>query len=580
MSKKNRKQPNRAASGNIASGKSAPSAVKTVETEKKRCLFEYIVVNIICLFIFMAFGYIAIMSFFQTSVIDPSNYASEVILYQTDILILNLLVTALFFVILFALKPLYNLIDKVNLLYLEIGLGVYAFIIGMFWIFSVNSIPAADSQNIFETATNAAQNNYYPFENFSQFYNRDFYNGFSYFNFYPFQLGFVFICELVYRVFGVSSSMPVQVLNVIGVSLAYVGLARITRLLFKKKSIEFGAILMLGVCFQPILLCTFVYGNILGMSAAIWASLFLIKYFQTEKYVWLIPSGCLLIFSVLAKYNNMIYLVAFCIMLLIHGIKTIVQKTGKERIIKSVISHGMIAVLVLGCVGSIKLIIFSYEQRANVDLEDGVSQAAYLDMGLTESYMAPGWYTRTGLELYLNNNLDGDTATAQAWSDIGTKLDALTSDPEKFLDFFSKKILSQWNETTFESIWVSKVKGHTDNNIGWLGTQVYDKSFGQMLEIHFNLFMQVLYLLFAAGIYFMFIHKKSSVETVLLPLVVLGGFAYHLLFEGKSQYVLTYIPLLIPTAAFALDTIQFGKYEKLKELIKKINRITEHKPSG
>ena len=30
------------------------------------------------------------------------------------------------------------------------------------------------------------------------------------------------------------------------------------------------------------------------------------------------------------------------------------------------------------------------------------------------------------------------------------------------IDFFSKKIISQWNEPTYESIWVSKVKSHTN----------------------------------------------------------------------------------------------------------------------
>ena len=37
------------------------------------------------------------------------------------------------------------------------------------------------------------------------------------------------------------------------------------------------------------------------------------------------------------------------------------------------------------------------------------------------------------------------------------------------------------------------------------------------------------------GVFLMFANRKSDITTVLLPLVVLGGFGYHLLFEGKSQ---------------------------------------------
>ena len=68
-----------------------PAEPKTVKTVEKRNRFEMVVVNILCLFVFLAFGYIALMAFFQTSVIDSTKYASEVILYTADIVPLNLL---------------------------------------------------------------------------------------------------------------------------------------------------------------------------------------------------------------------------------------------------------------------------------------------------------------------------------------------------------------------------------------------------------------------------------------------------------------------------------------------------------
>ena len=39
----------------------------TVKTISRQNTFEYVIVNIICLFLFVAFGYIAIMSFLQTA---------------------------------------------------------------------------------------------------------------------------------------------------------------------------------------------------------------------------------------------------------------------------------------------------------------------------------------------------------------------------------------------------------------------------------------------------------------------------------------------------------------------------------
>lgn len=545
-----------------ASAANAPvTQAKTIRTAEKQNKFEYIVVNIISLFLFLAFGYIAIMSFVQTSVIDPASYVSEVIVYQNDVIALNILFTALFFVFAFAIKRKYDFFAKINIRFFEVGLAVWTALLGFLWIFSVTSMPAADSQNTFEAAKYAAQDNFTPFQNGANFYNKDYYQGYSYFNFYPFRLGYVLISEIVYRIFGTDSSMPMQVLNVLSLASAYFALARITRLIFKRKSIEFFVIVFLAVCFQPILLCTFVFGNIIGMSSAIWACLMLIKYFQTGKYKWLIPCGILLVLSTLIKYNNIIYLAAFAIMLIVH---TVIKKKWQ--------SVAFAAALVIAVIGASNLVILSYENRAGVELADGLSHVEYLDNGLTQSYMAPGWDTKTGIDIYARNNMDKDKADAEAWRDIDTKLDNFGNDMGGTFDFFSKKILSQWNEPEFESIWVSKVKNHSVPVDSGLGKAVYEGSTGQLLSLHFNLYIQIVYLLFAAGIYMLFINKKTNIETILLPLVALGGFGYHLLFEGKSQHVLTYIPLLLPIAAYALNTILEADYSKLKEFADKINK--------
>ena len=143
---------------------------KTVATVQKQNTVEYVIVNILCLFVFIAFAYIAIMSFVQTSVFDSANYGSEVILYQTDNIALNILFTALFTVFIFKMKKHYDFFAKVNLKYMQICLAAFVMIVGLVWIFSVTSVPAADSYNIYETASQAAKGNYSSFQNNSGFY--------------------------------------------------------------------------------------------------------------------------------------------------------------------------------------------------------------------------------------------------------------------------------------------------------------------------------------------------------------------------------------------------------------------------
>ena len=373
----------------------AQTTVKTAVA--KHCLTESIAVNIICGLLFLVFGYIAIMSIFQTCVIDPANYSSEVILFQDDLFVINIFCLVIFTALLFKINKHTAFFSKVNMKFMEAGLFAFSAIIGLVWIFSVQSIPAADSYNIYETASQTAQGNYAFLHNGSDFYNNDFYSGFSYYNCYPFQLGFVLISEIVYRIFGTDSTMPIQVINVLCVAAAYLGIAKITKQIFGRNKIEFIVILALAGCIQPILFCTFVYGNIIGMCCAIWASHFLIKYFQTDKYLVLIPCGVLLVVSALAKYNNLIYLVAFVIMLIIHTVKA-----------KKWQSIAFALALCIAVVGTSNLVIKSYASRANTELKGGVSQVLYLDMGLNESYMAPGWYNNIALSLYTSNNCDID----------------------------------------------------------------------------------------------------------------------------------------------------------------------------
>ena len=536
---------------------------KTVVTNKRYSLIEDIAVNLIAILVLLAFGYIAVMSFIQTSVIDPTQYANETILYQADLIALNLFFTALFVFVLFRLKKYYDFFAKVNIKYMEIGIAVYAIVLGLIWIFSVTSVPNTDSQNLFEAATKSAAGDYSFLKNGSDFYNNAYFSGYSYFNFYPFQLGYVLVSEIVYRIFGTASSMSMQVINVLCLGAAYFGIARITKLLFKRRSVEFIAILLLAGCIQPILFCTFAYGNIIGMCCAIWASCFLIKYFQTGNYFSLLPCGLLLVLSVFVKYNNMIYVIAFMMMLAVHTIKK-----------KKWQSIAFALAICIASLGSIQLVIMSYEKRGDVELSDGISQVLYLDLGLSESSMAPGWYSSVAKDTYTANMLDSEASKAQGRQSVSLKLDNFSKDLGYTIDFFSKKILSQWNEPTYESIWVSKVKEHS-SEINGIGNSVYNKSLGQLLELHFNFYMQILFSLFAIGICILIIKKQTNIQTVLLPLVLLGGFGYHLLFEAKSQYILTYIILMIPTAAYSLNSILNGKYTKLKKLIGEIEYIPE-----
>lgn len=101
----------------------AQATVKTAVA--KHCLTESIAVNIICGLLFLVFGYIAIMSIFQTCVIDPANYSSEVILFQDDLFVINIFCLVIFTALLFKINKHTAFFAKVNMKFMEAGLFAF-----------------------------------------------------------------------------------------------------------------------------------------------------------------------------------------------------------------------------------------------------------------------------------------------------------------------------------------------------------------------------------------------------------------------------------------------------------------------
>ncbi len=68
-----------------------------------------------------------------------------------------------------------------------------------------------------------------------------------------------------------------------------------------------------------------------------------------------------------------------------------------------------------------------------------------------------------------------------------------------------------------------------------------------------NQVQQLIFFGFAAALVFLW--RRREITQCLLPLIVLGGILYHLLFEAKSQYALAFFLLMIPMAAWGIGRL-------------------------
>ena len=128
---------------------------------------------------------------------------------------------------------------------------------------------------------------------------------------------------------------------------------------------------------------------------------------------------------------------------------------------------------------------------------------------------------------------------------IGERLQEFADEPLECLKFYYYKIISQWNEVTYEENRTRELSPVAEN--------LYFGKLHTVAEAIMNLYQL---LLFAGTLFFAWgLRKKEDISKVILLLCVLGGFLFHILWEGKSQYIITYFPLLLPCAAFGVIAV-------------------------
>ena len=480
------------------------------------------------LIIFTAiFGFLSVESIWHTCIIDPSNIGAEVILYKYDNILINLLTIGVVTLILYLTKRYW---EKFNLKVLTFIAYAFIIAIGFVWVFSVKSVPTADSYVVSNSGFNFANGDYEILQHIE-----------GYFNLYPFQLGFTFLCELYYKITGSDNTLILQAINVLGVCFIFGALQKINRYLFNNDKLQIlTTILMMG-CIQPIIFSTFVYGNILGYAFSIWAVVFEMRYIKSGKKYNMFISALLIAIGTLLKLNSMIVLVAMVIIMFVH-----LLKNRKIFDIVSIIS----CVVLVNTLNSV--VIMQYENRARIQLSDGVPKICWLNMGLNESSRAPGWYNpNTGPAFYSNNNYDGEIATEKTLVSIKERLEFFIKDPDYTREFFNKKTVSQWNEPTYQSIWSSQVRGFIEP-VPRFVQNIYTGKANIPVTNYINRYQELIFLFTFISALYMFKNKKLNMLHVSLMLVLLGGFFYHLLFEAKSQYLVVYFVTCVPIAGHGL----------------------------
>lgn len=483
----------------------------------------------ICGFLGLIFLFLSISSFITTCTVAENENTLEHIFFNKDNIFENILFFITFVLVLLIIMSIINW-QKFNINYAIIALLISTTIIGVIWVVSVKSIPYGDSAYIVDSAEKFLNNDY------SIFKESD-----SYYKYYPFQLSFTFLCEILFKIIGIENYAAFGIINIICLDFAYLALIKVSRLIFDNKKIELLTIVLLAGCLQPILMCTFIYGIMIGFAFSLWAVAFAIKYLKSRKKHFLLFTAAFMTIAIMAKPNYSIMLAAIVIILFLDFLKS-----------KSFINLFAVFIMVIFAIVPSRVIISSYEAISNAAIGKGAPQILWTAMGLQESDRAFGWYNSYSAQTFENNNYNSEISAEIAKENIKDRLNYFRENPEYTVKFFTNKILSQWNEPSYESIWVSQTKEH-QNTVPKFVDDIYTGKLGVNIKSYFNMYQQLIFAGFLAGLIISL--KKPNLEFSIIPLIIVGGFLYHLINEAKSQYILIYFVLLIPFAAYGMNYI-------------------------
>lgn len=475
-------------------------------------------------------------SMFSTSIIDRKEHVT----YVNDSVFINILLLALFLGIgvLLKLKK-KHVVPMPDKKVLAIITVIYVFAMTAM-VVTLKIVPTADQGSVLRCAQSLLSGNFEEWQQGGYLYN------------YPNQNGIVLVFALLSSIFGELTWVVIQFLNIGALVVCAYYCSRTVRILFNNDKLAAYSYIFL-LCFLGMnCYVTFVYGTIFGMTAASSGIYNIVKYIKESNTLSGIVGVVLVAISFLFKENYLIFAVAALLLLLYDALFK-----------KKLMSLFLLINGILVCVIVNMSISVTIESITNTEVSKGVPSKAWVAMGLQEGTRAPGWYNGYNVSVFVNNGYDYEKASEIIDKDIEERLDYFKENTSYTMNFFSKKIASQWNEGSFQGLWIMETRkkaaewSETLNEIIYSGNTLNKR----VTEIC-DFFLSFLWL--GVVLFLIFGWKELDVYKLIYAIVFIGGFIFHLFWEGKGQYTVVYVYFMIPYMVRGYQLF-FDKFTSLVE---------------
>ena len=384
------------------------------------------------------------------------------------------------------------------------------------------------------------------------------------------QIPQAFLYSLFFRLIHIDEFGTPRALNVIAIIIILIAIYKIGNIISKSHKVNKVRLMVLFLTFLSLpMLSTFVYGDIPSLAFALLSVYYMMRFVEYDKHIdtskglkenlngaisiqekqpkflgvkYFVLSTVFSMIAYMFRMNSLIFVIATVIYLLFNLFTKITSKTAKENITNALV----IVIYVVMSVLPAKLVNDYYINKDNLDENKAYPNISYILMGMSESWRGNGWYNEDIGEPALKNP---QGIKEEYENKIKDRLTYFSQNIGYTFRFYTMKLASMWSENTYSVVRLNLLHESEDDYLNVIKEPLafYQKA--------------LLILMCVCSIIVLIQNRKNlSPEIIYLLLIFMGGFAFHIIWEAKSRYIIPYIVVLIPIASVQI----FSKKSKNK----------------
>ena len=348
---------------------------------------------------------------------------------------------------------------------------------------------------------------------------------------YPYQVGYLIYELFFYKILKDNAFIVMQLINVLELTLTFYVLGKIISILWKEvKPFIYCLFSLICSVFIPMSITTSVlYGNIPSLMFSVLACYFIIRFIDNNRWLYAVVAAFSISIAIQSKPNAKVFLIAIIIYVLVSSI-------NKSKVILWAVPIFILVNFIIGL--SVKGFMFNW---TGMELPEGLPPTGCIVMGINEGPIAPGCFNGRDPELAEENGYDYEKTKEAGLNEIRDRIDYLVHNPKYAVGFYGRKISAQWNDPLYQSFFILEWFVSEDDTLANYWLRGSGRTF-------INEFLNILQSFILVGCLFYLgnYKKKYKLSEMLLLLVFLGGFVFHLFWESKSAYALFFWIILFP----------------------------------